>query len=110
VDWLNAKEKIDKRQLPDVTATFALLICGSARNDGTCREKSQKLPEWCNGPKKNFSEGITTDVLDLSFSRRATSWRFTCKAVRSTAMPLCHWPCTNYILTTRWPNRRLVWI
>lgn len=101
VDWLNAKEKIDKAAAAwrdPATPSRALLICGSARNDGTCPgeiSKSYRMVQWA---EEEFQrEGITTDVLDLSLL--TSSYKLAihpCKGCASTAMPLCHWPCTCY--------------
>jgi multimeric flavodoxin WrbA len=43
------------------------------------------------------AEGIETDLLDLSLLTSEYGRRiFPCKACVSTAMPLCHWPCSCY--------------
>ncbi|MBC7548775.1 MAG: NAD(P)H-dependent oxidoreductase [Polaromonas sp.] len=101
VDWLAAKEKIDKAAAiwhDPATASRALLICGSARNDGSCPgeiSKSFRMVQWAEEVLQR--EGITTDVLDLSLL--TSSYKLAihpCKGCVSTAMPLCHWPCTCY--------------
>ncbi|MBC7396908.1 MAG: flavodoxin family protein, partial [Bdellovibrionales bacterium] len=82
-----------KRRKPHV-----LVINGSPRSEHTCpgeMSKSHRLSERALGYFK--SQKITTEYLDLS---RTTSeygkMIHPCKACVSTAMPLCHWPCSCY--------------
>lgn len=101
VDWLAAKDGIDAAQVAwadTAGRSRVLLICGSARNDGTCpgeMSKSFRLVEMAREVLATFS--IDVDVLDLSrltsdYGRRIHP----CKGCASTAMPLCHWPCSCY--------------
>ncbi len=101
VDWLAAKAAIDvaKAGWADPAGrSRVLLICGSARNDGTCpgeMSKSFRLVELAREVLATFS--IHTDVLDLS--RLTSEYGLNihpCKGCASTAMPLCHWPCSCY--------------
>lgn len=75
-----------------------LLICGSARNDGTCPgeiSKSFRMVQWAQETLQQAQ--IDTDVLDLSLI--TSSYRLNihpCKGCASAAMPLCHWPCSCY--------------
>lgn len=101
VEWLATKERIDvaQRHWANVQSpSRVLLICGSARNDGTCpgeMSKSFRLLEIAREILE-LAE-IEVDVLDLS---RLTSEYgrhiHPCKGCVSTAMPLCHWPCSCY--------------
>ena len=101
VDWLDTREAIRAAQRAwgePGTPSRVLLVCGSPRNDGSCPSeisKSFRLAEWVDGALKE--EGMEVDRLDLSlltsdFGRRI----FPCKGCVSTAMPLCHWPCSCY--------------
>ena len=100
-DWLATKRALDEAQaawaLPD-TPSRVLLICGSARNDGSCPgeiSKSFRLTNWVREEIDNA--GIHTDVLDLSLLTSEYGRNiFPCKGCASTAMPLCHWPCSCY--------------
>jgi multimeric flavodoxin WrbA len=75
-----------------------LLICGSARNDGTCPGEISKTFRLVSLAREVLMQAnIEVDVLDLS---RLTSdydrHIYPCKGCASTAMPLCHWPCSCY--------------
>ena len=75
-----------------------LLICGSARNDGTCPgeiSKTFRLLELAREVLKRAE--IQADVLDLSLLTSEYDLNiYPCKGCASTAMPLCHWPCSCY--------------
>jgi multimeric flavodoxin WrbA len=75
-----------------------LVINASPRNDGTCpseMSKTWRLTQLARAACE--AEGMAVDVLDLS---RVTSdydrHIHPCKGCVSTAMPLCHWPCSCY--------------
>jgi len=100
-EWLATRQAIDQAQLawdqPD-TPSRVLLVCGSARNDGTCPgeiSKTWRLTEIAQ--QIVVGAGVQADVLDLS---RVTSEYglniHPCKGCVSSAMPLCHWPCSCY--------------
>lgn len=101
VEWLNARKTIHRaqRQFEDASrATQILLISASPRTDATCPSemaKSYRLAQQAQGVLQ--SEGCTVDFLDLSDLSAAYGRRiYPCKACVSTAMPLCHWPCSCY--------------
>jgi multimeric flavodoxin WrbA len=80
------------------TPSRVLLVCGSSRNDGTCPGEISKTFRLVQLAQEVLqAEGIQVDVLDLS---RLTSdydrHIHPCKGCVSTAMPLCHWPCSCY--------------
>lgn len=101
VDWLATKTRIDQAQRrwsDAATPSLVLLICGSARNDGTCPGEISKSFRLLGIVGEILAQAeIQVDVLDLS---RVTSEYgrniYPCKACVSTAMPLCHWPCSCY--------------
>lgn len=100
-EWLAAKESIDQaqRQWSDQgSPSRVLLICGSARNDGTCPgeiSKSFRLLELAREVLERAA--IQVDVLDLSHLTSEYGRNIhPCKGCVSTAMPLCHWPCSCY--------------
>jgi multimeric flavodoxin WrbA len=101
VQWLETRKRLrvaQKQWHQATTASRVLLICGSARNDGTCPgeiSKTWRLTEIAQRTLK--SAGLDTDVLDLSLitSEYGRSIH-PCKGCVSTAMPLCHWPCSCY--------------
>ncbi|WP_077002448.1 flavodoxin family protein [Variovorax sp. KK3] len=100
VDWLDAKERIERAQAAwskSETKSRVLLIDGSPRNDGTCPGEMSKTHRMLQLAKEVLDPELECDVLDLS---RLTSdygrHIHPCKGCVSTAMPLCHWPCSCY--------------
>ena len=100
-EWLATKASIEQaqRQWSDQDSpSRVLLICGSARNDGTCPgeiSKSFRLLELAREVLEQAA--IQVDVLDLSHLTSEYGRNIhPCKGCVSTAMPLCHWPCSCY--------------
>ncbi|MHB9086274.1 MAG: flavodoxin family protein, partial [Thiobacillus sp.] len=75
-----------------------LLVCGSARNDGTCPGEMSKTFRLLEIASKIVEQaGIQPDVLDLSLLSSEYGRKIhPCKGCASTAMPLCNWPCSCY--------------
>ncbi|MBR0703876.1 flavodoxin family protein [Bradyrhizobium diazoefficiens] len=101
VDWLEARAKIleAQRRHDDANETpRILLINGSARSEHTCPGEMSKTWRLVKLAEPVFVEmGLAVDILDLS--RLASEFGKTihpCKSCVSTAMPLCHWPCSCY--------------
>jgi multimeric flavodoxin WrbA len=101
VDWLDARAKIleAQRRHDDANETpRILLINGSARSEHTCPGEMSKTWRLVKLAEPVFVEmGLAVDILDLS--RLASEFGKTihpCKSCVSTAMPLCHWPCSCY--------------
>ena len=101
VQWLETRKRLkaaQKRWSDSTAASRVLLICGSARNDGTCPGEISKTwrltrlaQQVVEGP------GIEADVLDLSLVTSEYGRTIhPCKGCVSSAMPLCHWPCSCY--------------
>lgn len=100
-EWVATKHSIDQAQLrwaDPTTKSRVLLICGSARNDGTCPGEMSKTFRLLNIARKELEQsGIEIDVLDLSLLASEYDLNIhPCKGCASTAMPLCHWPCSCY--------------
>jgi multimeric flavodoxin WrbA len=101
VEWKDTRDKLlaaETRQ-KDVTArSRVLLICGSDRNDGTCPGEMSKTFRLTRIAREVLEEqNIEVDVLDLSRLISDYDWHIhPCKGCVSTAMPLCHWPCSCY--------------
>ncbi len=100
-DWLDAKAGIDaarERFNDPAGPSRVLLICGAARNDGTCPgeiSKSWRLLQAAQGVFR--AQAIEVDVLDLSWLTSDYGRHIhPCKGCVSTAMPLCHFPCSCY--------------
>jgi multimeric flavodoxin WrbA len=101
VDWLEAKERIDAaraRHADPAAPSRVLLVCGSSRNDGTCPGEISKTWRLVGIARDALAgEGIEADVLDLSELTSSYGRRIhPCKGCVSTAMPLCHFPCSCY--------------
>jgi len=100
-EWISTKQRIDAAQLrwadPE-TPSRVLLICGSARNDGTCPGEISKSFRLIGIAREALEKAaIQTDVLDLSLLTSDYALHIhPCKGCVSTAMPLCHWPCSCY--------------
>lgn len=114
IDWIKARDEIvlaQTRHDDPSEKRRILLINGSSRSDQTCpgeMSKSYRLAMIAEPILQE--EGCAVDFLDLS---RLTSEMgrqiHPCKSCVSTAMPLCHWPCScypNYSLeqTDDWMN------
>lgn len=101
VEWLATKKQIEIAQATwskKTSPSRVLLICGSARNDGTCPGEISKTWRLTNAAKTTLQKaGIEVDVLDLSLLTSSYHLNIhPCKGCVSTAMPLCHWPCSCY--------------
>ena len=100
-EWLETRARLQKAQAEwedPASPSRVLLICGSARNDGTCPGEISKTWRLLNTAKTTLEgAGMQADVLDLSLL--TSGYRLNihpCKGCVSTAMPLCHWPCSCY--------------
>lgn len=101
VEWLSARDAITQAQREHDTASSpssVLLVVAASRNDFTCpgeMSKSWRLAQLVRTRLEGLD--MQVDVLDLS---RLTSDPdlniHPCKGCVSTAMPLCHWPCSCY--------------
>lgn len=101
VEWRATRDRLQKAQgvwADPESPTRVLLICGSARNDGTCPGEMSKTFRLLNIIRDIFADTeMQTDTLDLSLLASEYGRHIhPCKACVSTAMPLCHWPCSCY--------------
>jgi multimeric flavodoxin WrbA len=101
VDWIETSERLKRAQrvwADPKTKTRALVICGSPRNDGTCPGEISKTFRLAGLVSEVLAEEkIEVDFLDLSaLTSEYGRVIHPCKACVSTAMPLCHWPCSCY--------------
>src|SRR5450759_1733767 len=97
VQWLKTRKRLkaaQKRWHDNSVPSRVLIICGSARNDGTCPGEISKTWRFTESARHVVqSLGAEADVLDLSLvtSEYGRSIH-PCKGCVSSAMPLCHWP------------------
>ncbi len=102
VEWLATRKAIHearRRQRRKASPSRILLVNGSSRSDQSCPGEMSKTFRLVTIAKKIIEKerGFEVELLDLS---RLTSEYgrviYPCKACVSTAMPLCHWPCSCY--------------
>ena len=101
VEWLATRQRLEEAQAVwanPQSPSRVLLICGSARNDGTCPGEMSKTYRLLSRIRDTFvGTGVQTDTLDLSLLASEYGRRIhPCKGCVSTAMPLCNWPCSCY--------------
>lgn len=101
VDWYEAHLKLKAAQArwsDPATRSRVLVVNASPRNDGTCPGEMSKSFRLAKIAQEVLdADGIETDLLDLSLL--TSDYRrhiHPCKGCVSTAMPLCHWPCSCY--------------
>ncbi|MBC7780145.1 MAG: NAD(P)H-dependent oxidoreductase [Proteobacteria bacterium] len=100
-EWVETKQRLAEAQRvwgDATTRSRVLVICGSARNDGTCPGENSKTFRLTGIVRESLErDGIEVDFLDLSLLTSEYGRKiFPCKGCVSTAMPLCHWPCSCY--------------
>jgi multimeric flavodoxin WrbA len=102
VEWSAHREAIrraERQRKSPSSKSRILLINGSPRSDQTCpgeMSKSYRLTEIAEEAIKR-ERGFEVERLDLS--RQTSEFGIQihpCKGCVSTAMPLCHWPCSCY--------------
>ncbi|MBP0590300.1 flavodoxin family protein [Paraburkholderia sp. LEh10] len=101
VEWRRASNRIkaaQERQQNASTRSRILVINASSRNDYTCPGEMSKSFRLA----KRIEAVVTAahfdaDFLDLSLLSSDHDYHIhPCKGCVSTAMPLCHWPCSCY--------------
>ena len=102
VEWLETRERIqeaERRQRDPGSPRRVLVVCGAARHDQTCpgeMSKTFRLAQLARTVIEGAG-GFECDFLDLSMLTAQYGRQILpCKACVSTAMPLCHWPCSCY--------------
>jgi multimeric flavodoxin WrbA len=101
LEWVETRNRLlaaQARWSDAATPSRVLVIAGAGRNDGSCpgeMSKTFRLAQLALAELQ--AAGLETDLLDLSlltsdFDRHIHP----CKGCVSTAMPLCHWPCSCY--------------
>ncbi|WP_231909745.1 flavodoxin family protein [Cupriavidus nantongensis] len=100
-EWRAASEAVrvaQQRQADPSTRSRVLLVCAASRNDYTCPGEMSKSWRLAGRARDQLeAQGIEVDLLDLShLTSDAQLHIHPCKGCVSTAMPLCHWPCSCY--------------
>jgi len=102
VDWIAARQKIDeaeRRQKEPASAPRILLINGATRSEYTCPGETSKTWRLVTLARDVVAREGDFEIALLDLSRIASEYGRTihpCKTCVSTAMPLCHWPCSCY--------------
>ncbi|MEO8509440.1 MAG: flavodoxin family protein [Betaproteobacteria bacterium] len=101
VQWLTTRERLltaQKQWSDKSTPSRVLIVCGSSRNDGTCPGEISKTWRFTESVRHVVEgSGVKADVLDLSLVTSEYGRTIhPCKGCVSSAMPLCHWPCSCY--------------
>ena len=101
IEWLETRDRILEAQREQKDAGRVgrvLLVCGAARHDQTCPGEMSKTFRLASIAREEVeAQGLQCDFLDLSLLTAQYGHQILpCKACVSTAMPLCHWPCSCY--------------
>jgi multimeric flavodoxin WrbA len=102
VEWLETRRRIheaDRHRRDAASASRVLVVNGSTRSDQTCPGEASKSWRLAQHAIRAIERrrGFETDFLDLSRASSEYGRKIhPCKACVSTAMPLCHWPCSCY--------------
>jgi multimeric flavodoxin WrbA len=101
VEWLDARKEVlaaMRRQRDRRSRSRVLLICAAHRNDKTCPGEMSKTYRLVQAAQAALTRArFEVDLLDLStLTSEYGRVILPCKACVSTAMPLCHWPCSCY--------------
>ncbi len=102
LEWIEARAKIRQaergRQSPRARSRI-LIVNGSSRSDQSCPGEMSKTYRLADLARKTIEAEPRFEVDFLDLSRLTSEYGrviFPCKACVSTAMPLCHWPCSCY--------------
>src|SRR5690348_11666793 len=101
IEWLETRERIqqaEREQKESGRPGRVLVVCGAARHDQTCPGEMSKTFRLASQAREEIERaGMHCDFLDLSLLTAQYGRQILpCKACVSTAMPLCHWPCSCY--------------
>jgi multimeric flavodoxin WrbA len=102
IEWLETRQRIIEAQArykDPKSSSRILLVCAAARHDQTCPGEMSKTFRLVQTAREEIAKeaGFEVDLLDLSMLTAQYGRQIhPCKACVSTAMPLCHWPCSCY--------------
>ncbi len=101
VEWRETSERLkaaEGKQKAAKTRSRVLVICASPRSEGSCPGEMSKTYRLATLVREVVEAAhLEADLLDLSLL--TTEYKrhiHPCKGCVSTAMPLCHWPCSCY--------------
>ncbi|HUF46815.1 MAG TPA: NAD(P)H-dependent oxidoreductase [Vicinamibacterales bacterium] len=101
IEWLATRDRIreaESRYRDASAPSRILLVNGSTRSEHTCPGEISKTRRLVDAARAAIAaEHCDVDVLDVSaLADEPHTVIHPCKACVSTAMPLCHWPCSCY--------------
>jgi multimeric flavodoxin WrbA len=102
LEWLATRDRIreaQSRYSDPKSPSRILLINGSTRSEHTCPGEISKTRRLVYAARDVITgaDGFEVDFLDIStLADEPHKIIHPCKACVSTAMPLCHWPCSCY--------------
>jgi multimeric flavodoxin WrbA len=101
IEWLEARDRVREAQQQHQDPgrrDRVLVVNGAARHDQTCPGEMSKTFRLASLARDEIERsGAECDFLDLSLLTAQYGRQILpCKACVSTAMPLCHWPCSCY--------------
>jgi multimeric flavodoxin WrbA len=101
IEWLDTRDRIreaqERQQAPGPSRV--LLICASPRTDETCPSEMSKTFRIAQIARETMATSASLEIDFLDLSNLMSEYGrviYPCKACVSTAMPLCHWPCSCY--------------
>jgi multimeric flavodoxin WrbA len=100
-DWRATRDRLvaaQARWSQPETPSRVLVICSASRNDGSCPGEMSKTFRLARIACEVLqAQSLEVDLLDLSLLTSSYDLHIhPCKGCLSTAMPLCHWPCSCY--------------
>jgi multimeric flavodoxin WrbA len=102
IEWIEASRAVrdaERRQKDPGSPSRILLINGATRSEHTCPGESSKTFRLTQEARGIFAGDASLEIDFLDLSRLASEYGriiYPCKTCVSTAMPLCHWPCSCY--------------
>jgi multimeric flavodoxin WrbA len=101
-EWLQTRKNIreaKKRHDDPSSASRILIVSGATRSEHSCPGETSKTWRLAQHARKAIlaRAGFEVDLLELRhLADEPLKVIHPCKACVSTAMPLCHWPCSCY--------------
>jgi multimeric flavodoxin WrbA len=102
IEWLEARKAIreaEQRQKNPASRSRILVINGASRSEHSCPGEISKTRRLARRAERIIKarKGFEVDFLDLAqLTDEPLKVIHPCKTCVSTAMPLCHWPCSCY--------------
>jgi multimeric flavodoxin WrbA len=102
VEWRDASRRVqeaERRQKDPASPPHVLVINGATRSEHTCPGETSKTWRMAAIARDVLKQEPDFEIEVLDLSRLASEYGrviYPCKTCVSTAMPLCHWPCSCY--------------